>query len=64
MQMTQSGGPVRPINNERRIKVTLMMRPSLKSALKRLADAKGIGYQTLAQQILTDQVHEINTKHS
>lgn len=62
MSLTQMGGPVRPIPRERRVKVTLMMRPSLKSSLERLAEKKGIGYQTLAQEILSERVRQLETK--
>ena len=47
---------------ERREKITLMMRPSLKAALQELAAEKGVGYQTLAQQFLDEKVKEVKGK--
>ena len=47
------GRPKEPVT---RIRVSIMLFPGLKEKLEALATRKGIGYQTLIQQYLTDRV--------
>jgi hypothetical protein len=46
----------RPHESVKRIKVTLMLFPGLKEKLETLAAKRGIRYQTLVQQYLTERV--------
>lgn len=53
MTLKRRGRPEEPV---KRIKVTLMLFPGLKERLEDLARRRGVRYQTLVQQYLTERV--------
>ena len=46
----------RPTKSDAKEKVTMMMQPALRESLRALAEASALPYQTLAHQILAEEV--------